>query len=170
MIFRADACCAFGKALTRHAAQGRRKALLIGLLTIQITVPTLAQGCEALTLTDGWVRQPAPVVHMTAAYFTLTNPGAQSLEIHTVSSPVFTHSTLHKSRVEAGQSSMRHLSSIEIGAGKVLVAAPGGVHLMLGGAVRELTEGTAVELVFHCADGTTLQASLPVLKSAPGKH
>lgn len=115
-----------------------------------------------LTVSDAWVRMPAPGADVTAAYLRARNPGERPLEVIGVESPVAEHAMLHETTVQAGQARMRQRDRLVIEPGATVALAPGGLHVMLHGLRRPLAVGERVELVLRLADGRAVSATAEV--------
>ncbi len=126
-----------------------------------------ALACEGLSVEHAWLRQPPPGADVAAAYFEARNNGDQPLTIQAVSSPDFKGAMLHTTRVVDGHAEMRAQGDVELAPGARFIAAPGGAHVMLFGAVQSVDAGQTLRLELLCAHGAPLQVALPVLRDAP---
>jgi copper(I)-binding protein len=117
---------------------------------------------QQLTLTDAWVRAPAPGMGMTAGFGKLANNGAGPIEIAGYSSPSFGDVSLHRTEMSDGMSRMREVSSLSLEAGEVLELAPGGYHLMLMSPTAPIEPGGAVTIEFTASDGRKFRFEAPV--------
>lgn len=128
----------------------------------------LLAGCEpvspapGLSLEDGWVRAVPPGMKMTAAYGSFTNQGMQTIEIISFSSDSFTDVSLHQTKIEKGVSTMKPLTGLLLAAGSSTTLQPGGLHLMLMNAKREIHPGDNIGLILVAANGEQFRFALPV--------
>lgn len=83
---------------------------------------------------------------MTAAYGELRNTGQESVQLLDYDSDAFASVSLHQSSTENGVSKMREQGIIQLEAGESLSLEPGGLHLMLMRASRELEVGDEIEI------------------------
>ncbi len=70
--------------------------------------------------------------------------------------------SLHETTLVDGVSRMREVERLPIAAGKTAELKPGGLHLMLMGALQPLQEGQRVPVTFVLADGSEVPAELVV--------
>lgn len=95
---------------------------------------------------EGWVRALPPGAGMTAAYGELWNQTSGVIHLNAFDSNAFSSVSMHQSIVEEGVSRMREQVDIQIAAGEVLHLQPGGVHLMLMRANRDVRAGDEIEI------------------------
>lgn len=94
-----------------------------------------------------------PGTDMTAAYGRFTNTGAETIEIASFESDSFATVSLHQTTIEGGTSRMNPVKTWSIEPGATAVLEPGGMHLMLMQATREIVPGSMVELSFILTSG-----------------
>ena len=135
------------------------------LFAASLAAPT--QACDGLRGDAAWVRLPPPTVGHAAAYLELRNEGGAPVIVRGASSPAFAHAMLHETRFVDGHAEMRHLAEITIAPGQRYALAPGGAHLMLGGARDPFEEGHYVELVLDCAEGPALSVWAEIRRGPP---
>jgi len=111
---------------------------------------------------NAWLRSPPPGGEVTAAYFTVRNPGSTALVVRGVESPVAMHAMLHETTVVDGQSRMRERERLEIPPNGTLTLEPGGLHVMLHGLRRPLAVGERVPLVLLLEDGGRIEITAEV--------
>lgn len=109
---------------------------------------------------------PGAMVH--AAYFTLTNAGAAPRLLVGVRAEGYAAAHLHRSTESGGVVTMSAVAIVEIGPGRSVDFAPGGLHVMLMRPAAPLAEGASVPLVLEFADGTLLQVAATVTARAHG--
>lgn len=116
----------------------------------------------AVVLEDGWVK--AAESGMSAAFGEVVNSTGADVTVVSVSTPASTSTELHETvQDDAGQMVMREKEGgFTVAAGESLSLAPGGNHLMLMGLVGPLQAGDEVDLTLTLADGTSVDATVPV--------
>jgi copper(I)-binding protein len=148
-----------------------------GLLTALIVLVAVSGGISAANLTDvevtgrdqlsvqaAWVAEAMPGQSMTAAYMTISNEGDIDENLVSVESEVAENLELHEMVQQGDMMRMRRVDSIVIGPGEDVALEPGGLHIMLIGLTREVTEGDTVELNLIFESGANLTVSAPVKK------
>jgi len=124
--------------------------------------PVLAAEETKPVVENAWLRSPPPGGEVTAAYFTVRNPGSTALVVRGVESPVAMHAMLHETTVVDGQSRMRERERLEIPPNGTLTLEPGGLHVMLHGLRRPLAVGERVPLVLLLEDGGRIEITAEV--------
>jgi len=100
-----------------------------------------------IAVSDAWVRAPTGLGTLTAAYFEITNSGAQPDTLLRVSVPAATSAMLHQSSTGPdGVTSMLPVPTLVVPAGATVTLAPGGYHLMVDGAPASLVAGDHLEI------------------------
>ncbi len=116
-------------------------------------------------VTNPWAR---PSTGKTgAAYFTLTNHGTSDDTLVSVESDAAAKVQIHDMTMDGNIMRMRKLAALPLPAGKSVNVAPGGLHVMLIGLTKPLTEGGSIvmHLVFAKAGG--LDVAVPVQMKPP---
>ncbi len=122
-----------------------------------------SQSSAKLQVSDAWVRLPPPGSQMVAVYLTITNRGSTLAQLIGVQVDGAMSSDLHETSVDqAGVSSMRIISSLEIQPGESKSLSPGGLHVMVVGLNRHLREGDQLSVSLNFKDRPALQASAVV--------
>ncbi len=116
----------------------------------------------AIAIDHAWARATAPSARNGAAYFVLTNRGAEADRLVAASSPVAEKAELHTHQAENGVMRMRPVDSIAVAPGGTATLAPGGLHVMLLGLREPLVKGGTfpLTLVFEKAGTTTVPVSV----------
>lgn len=117
----------------------------------------------ALEFSDSFVRGLPPGQKNTAAFFTVSNAGSQAWTIVRVASDVAERAEIHRHEHSDGMMRMRELESLTIDARSSIKFVPGGLHLMLIGLKRPLTESDRVTLHFFNDAGEAVEAEFPVI-------
>lgn len=125
-------------------------------LTIQVAllaacVTTAAWACD-LKVEGAWIREAPPNAMALAGYAKLSNTGAATLKIQSVTSAAFASVEAHQSVTENGMAMMRPLT-VEIPANSSVEFAVGGKHFMLMQPKQPLKKGDVVNLVIKDAAG-----------------
>lgn len=127
------------------------------------TVPT-----RTIRVEFAWVRAAPPRAMMMAGYMTLHNDGADPARLVSADSDVFGVVQTHRTLIVDGISRMRQVAEVTIPAHQVLRLEPGGLHLMLMQARRELKVGDKVNFRLHFTGGSVLDLVAVVSAEAPG--
>lgn len=85
--------------------------------------------------------------HTTAAYMTVTSPAQDRLL--SVSCDCADRVEIHRTVVEGGVARMTGPEPVEVPAGRPVVFAPGGRHLMVMGLKAEISPGKVVTMTLH---------------------
>jgi copper(I)-binding protein len=110
-----------------------------------------ARAAETVTISNAWVRAPAPGQKVAGAYMDVISARAAALV--GVTSPVAASAELHTMTLEAGVMKMRPVESIDLPARKPVKLAPGALHVMLVDLKGPLKEGDRVPLVLSVRHG-----------------
>jgi periplasmic copper chaperone A len=127
---------------------------------VLLALPALA--CAgAPTVADAWARATPPGVDVGAAYLTITG-GSTDDRLLGASTERASMVHLHTVEESGGVASMRPVDSVAVPAGKQVVLAPKGMHLMLMGLARPLVAGEtfALNLRFENAGEQTVQVTV----------
>ena len=129
-----------------------------------------APASEPLTVSNAWVRSPAPGQKVAGAYMELKSDATATLV--GVSSPAAARVELHSMALDAGVMKMRPVENIALPPGTAVKLAPGGLHIMLLDLKRPLKEGDKVPLTLSIrhAGATTqvkVEATVKAAASAP---
>jgi copper(I)-binding protein len=116
-------------------------------------------GCEPpreIHVSDGYVRLGAVPGRPAAAYFEL-HGGATDATLISVISDVAIKAEMHESMQSGSMSSMKPIDHIPLPAGKDVIFAPGGKHVMLFDVNPVIKPGGVVPLTLTFADGQRVQ-------------
>lgn len=113
----------------------------------------------SLVITDPWSRPTFDGMPVGVAYLSITNQGATEDILIAARTPAAARVEFHRTLIEGGMAKMRSSGSVAIAANSTVVAAPGGLHLMLLDLTAPLVAGTNVPLVltFQSAGEITVQ-------------
>jgi len=157
-----------------HVSSLLRLSCLLALLVLAgaCSPRTPSPGDAVITITDPWVRQPAPGAPVAGAYLHLTNPGVHDDRLLAVETPAAGRVEIHEMQTQAGMMQMRKLEhGLALPAGETTHLAPGGLHLMLITPKEELAAGAEVSMTlkFERAPAQTVVFAVRSLMDA-GKH
>jgi copper(I)-binding protein len=154
--------------------------LLLPIAWLALASATICMGAFARPVPDmalappkgvhvesAWVRAAPPGAMMLAGYMTLRNDGRVPVIFKSAQSDAFGMVELHRTTIVNGVSTMRAAGDQTIAAGGALRIEPGGLHLMLMQARRELKVGDKVHFRLHFADGAALDVVAQVSSDAP---
>jgi periplasmic copper chaperone A len=132
------------------------RTFLAVLAACLIAAPALSHSITAgdLEIIHPHIPQPSASAKAAAAYFGITNSGADADRLIGVEVSVAASAMLHLSSVNAeGVASMAHVDFIDLPAGETTLLEPGGYHVMVMGPSRALIEGEMVPgaLIFEKA-------------------
>ncbi|MBV6396534.1 MAG: hypothetical protein HFACDABA_02132 [Anaerolineales bacterium] len=123
------------------------KRILISLLAIALL--TACAGPRAIEVKNPWARA-ALTGENSAVYFEIRNGLSEADEVIGVSSEVAEAVEVHFSSLNAdGVMQMKRQDSVPLEAGAEVTFAPGGLHVMLIGLVRDLNAGDSFSLTLH---------------------
>ena len=123
------------------------------------------QSTAELSVEGAWVRALPPTQSTTAAYLTLVNGGAQSVEVASASAEIAGRVEFHTTREVDGYVRMEQLPGLSVPAGQSLALAPGGAHLMLLELARMPAVGETVRLCLRTASDQEICTDAEVRKS-----
>lgn len=126
-----------------------------------------AATCEALLVTDAWVREAPPSAGAAAGYLTVFNSGSGPVVVTGAASPDFGRVMMHATEQVDGQMRMRPMERVTLAAGGKHVFRPGGDHLMLMKPRAAFVSGDEVRLELQCRAGEPRGVTAPVRRDAP---
>lgn len=134
--------------MTRHLIA----ALAAGLFSVS----ALAQ----VSVTEPWVRATVPAQKSTGAFMQVQSATpARLVEVRT---PVAGRAEIHEMAMEGQVMRMRQVKGIDLPAGKPVLLASGGYHVMLLDLKRQLKAGESVELTLVVEDGAAKRQDVKV--------
>ncbi len=119
-----------------------------------------------LTIDRAWVRLAPPGAPAMAGFMAVTG-GSRDVMIQSASSPDFARVEIHEMTMNDGVMQMRALPELDVPADARVTLAPGGEHLMLIDAKRELAAGDKVAITFVLSRGDPLVVEFTVGTAAP---
>jgi len=132
---------------------------LAALALLAITAGAAA--ADGPTVSQAWARATAPGVDVGAAYLTIDGGDADdSLVSASSSRAAMVH--LHTVEESGGVAKMRAVDGIDVPAGKRVVLAPKGTHIMLMGLAKSLVAGESFPLELRFAKAGELGVTVLV--------
>ena len=144
---------------------------LRALFAIALTLVSSASGAsDTLIISDAWVRATPPGKMMTAGYASLENVSKDVITITGVSAEVAGHTSLHETRIERDQSTMRPVAKLSIKAGERVSLKPGGLHIMLMKLSESLTDGQSIDICLELENNDSLCSAFSVTRHRKAEH
>lgn len=141
------------------------RSLLIGSLLLG---QSLAQAADTLAVTGVWSRAMPTNATNGAAYFVISNTGAQPDRLLSAYSDRAERTELHTHvHTQDGLMRMQPVETIEIPAGETLAFKPGSYHVMLLGLKQPLKAGEHLNLSLTFEKQGQLQLEVPIQEQAP---
>lgn len=142
-----------------------KHAFLTAALVTVSAGTAFAGGVEDRILVEApYVRLMPPSQPNTGAFMVLENRDDKDHKLVKAESPAAKVVELHEHVHDGGMMKMRPVKDIDIKARSKTALAPGGLHVMLIGLVKPLTEGETVSLTLTFEDGSNKRVSAPVKK------
>jgi len=158
--------------LVRRALPDLALPALSGL--VLLALPALATA-GAPSVSDAWARATPPGVSVGAAYLTITG-GSTSDRLVGADTDRASMVQLHTVEESGGVASMRQVDGVPVPAGKRVVLAPGGTHIMLMGLGKPLLAGETFPLQLRFENSgervvqVTVRAAGEPGPAAPAEH
>ena len=125
---------------------------LIALAFGFVALNTSAEGMD-IQIQGPWVMAAPPNVKVLAAYMEINNTGEKPRTLIGVSSPAFDQVGIHRSVLHENMVRMEQLKELTIPAHASVVLKPGGSHLMLTDAKKQLRIGDQVPMTLTFSNG-----------------
>jgi hypothetical protein len=138
------------------------------IFLVLVAISSLLAACQPSRITSGvmdvrnaWAR-PASTGDNGAVYFVIENGTAQDDVLLSAEADVATAVELHLSQMDGDHMSMHQQEQVVLPAGEAVEFSPGGLHIMLVGLMRDLTNGETFEirLEFARATGQTVTVTV----------
>jgi len=145
-----------------------RRALMSVVLA---ALPAIASA-GAPVVSDAWARATPPGVDVGAAYLTITG-GSSNDRLVGAQTDRAAMVHLHVAGESNGVATMRPVDSVAVPAGKRVVLAPKGTHIMLMGLTRPLVAGETFTLTLRFEETgaqtaqVTVRAAVDAARAAP---
>ena len=129
-------------------------------------------GQSRIAVSGAWARPGVGIGGTTAVYLEIENSGDGPDKLVGVETPAAEKAQIHVSRMDGDIVRMRRLDSLAIFEGERKVFSPGGLHVMLMGMKRDLTEGDhfPLILVFEKAGRITTEVAVQNQAATPTGH
>jgi copper(I)-binding protein len=121
----------------------------------------------ALQIDHPCIRETPPAATVGAGFLKITNGGRKADALVAVSSPAAARVEIHETRMDGGVMRMRSIARLELPAGRSVVAAPGGLHLMLIGLKSPLKAGERVKATLQFERSGSIEVEFHVSKTDP---
>lgn len=147
----------------RNRAKPFRQRRLWRNVCLAWSLAALAVACShpaALTVSDAWIRSPAPGGQTAAGYFKLANHTAKAVVLTGAQSDACASIEMHTTESDGTTMRMRPLDHVEVPPGGTVTFEPGGHHLMLLHYAGVTAPTIDVTLRFE--DGTNLRVPFEV--------
>lgn len=113
---------------------------------------TSSSAADHITVSNAWIRPPAPGQSVTGAFLTLTNSSGTASALTSASSSVASVVEIHETSMSQGVMRMRKVSHVDIPANGSAELKPGSFHIMLIDLEKELQPGTSEMLTLTFSD------------------
>ncbi len=120
-----------------------------------------------LTIIHAWSRPNLPN-RPAAAYMAIANDGETADKLLSVASPAFETIELHTVIKDGDVMKMQPVQSIDVPADDTAVLEPGGLHLMLFGAVRAFKDGDSFPATLTFQEAGPVEITVKVEKRTSG--
>ena len=137
---------------------------IISAALIFISNATFAE----LQITNATVRLLPPSVPNTSAYFTVRNTGDQDITLIGGQTKIASKAELHNHIMHGDVMRMEKQNAVVVPAGKTLIFAPGGLHMMIFGLTESLNKSQTVTLNLLTQDGQQIRFDAIVV--SPNQH
>jgi hypothetical protein len=114
-------------------------------------IASLSVAADGPTISQAWARATAPGVDVGAVYMTIEG-GAKADELVSASTPRASMVHLHTVEESGGVARMRPVDGVAVPAGKRVLLAPKGTHVMLMGLAQPLVAGETFPLHLRFAN------------------
>jgi len=132
-----------------------------GLATLALLATAGPAAADGPTISQAWARATAPGVDVGAVYLSIDG-GAKDDSLISASSVRAAMVHLHTVEESGGVAKMRAVEGIDVPAGKRVVLAPKGTHIMLMGLAKPLVAGETFPLELRFAKAGELGVTVIV--------
>ena len=132
---------------------------------ILLAVPLLASGCRAERLPELGAAELRSTGQggTTAGYFSLKNPGPDTLLVDSITLGVARLIEVHETTIDSsGVARMRPVGKLTVPPDSTVTLRPGGLHLMVMDVTRELRAGEQIPMTVWLSDGHGLVTAASV--------
>ncbi len=132
-------------------------------VVIGFTAASVA-GSDKVVIEDAWSRASIGTGRPGVAYMKIRNTGDLAVTLRSIGTDIALKPEIHlTSTTNQGVSSMAPVGEIEIAPGKAVMLEPGGLHAMLMGLQRKMTEGESFFMTLAFSDGGEVTVEIPIL-------
>jgi copper(I)-binding protein len=124
---------------------------------------------DLVTVEEPFARATAPGMPMSGAFMTILNHGATEHFVVNANSDIARNVELHTHTREGGMMRMRRVAHLHLKPNQKKILKPGGLHIMLMGLHKALTEGDSINIELEFEDGSNKSVTVPV-KSISAAH
>lgn len=138
---------------------------------IALTIGFVSFGAFAgsdIQIQDPWVQAAPPNVKILAAYMEIRNNGEKPQILTSVASPDFSEVGIHQSVMHGDMVHMEQLKELAIPQRASVVLKPGGLHLMLMDAKKQLRAGDQVPMTLTFKNGEKIAVKAIVRSGQTG--
>ncbi|MBS0448946.1 MAG: copper chaperone PCu(A)C [Proteobacteria bacterium] len=150
------------------------KPLLAGTAAALFALAAQAHDYQAGSIAIGhpYARSTVPAQVNGGAFLSLKNEGSSDDKLIGVSGDVAGSVELHEMAMEGNVMKMRQVDGVALPAGKTVMLAPGGYHVMLLGLKAPLKQGDSfpLKLTFEKAGTTTVTVDVEGAAADHSKH
>lgn len=150
-----------------------RAAGMVGAAIVLVGGIAAAETYSAggLQIASPWARATPKGSTVTAGYLTITNKGTETDRLVGGSAEMAARLEVHETVTEDGVGRMRQVKNLEIKPGQTIELKPGGMHVMLVGLKKPISQGQTIKgtLVFEKAGTVAIEFAVqpPGASSAP---
>ena len=117
---------------------------------------------EGIQIEEAWAR-PGMTGGMSAAYFRISNGGAETDYLVSAKSEVAALTEIHESyQADGGMIGMRQVERVEVPSMSSVMFQQGGLHVMFIQLTQDLNAGDTIALTLEFASGETQVVDVPV--------
>ena len=139
------------------------KTLAALVIIIGFSAASVA-GSDKVLIEDAWSRASIGTSRPGVAYMKIRNTGDLAVTLRSIGTDIALKPEIHRtSTTNQGVSSMTPVGEIEIAPGKAVILEPGGLHAMLMGLQRKMTEGESFLMTLAFSDGGEVTVEIPIL-------
>ena len=133
-------------------------------------IAPLAAAASTVDVHSPYVRAVPPGQANSAAFMALKNNSAKAVSLIRAQSSIAEVVELHTHTMDQGVMKMRQVSEITIPGNGTTRLQPGGLHIMLIGLKKNLSEGEQVTVRLHFSNGSMAIVEMPVKAVMAGMH
>jgi len=138
-----------------------RLSLLLVAWTPALVLSADAGSAHKIQVQDCWIRL-LPGKLPSAAYMRVVNAGNEDVVLTSAGTSAYARTMLHTTTQSQGMSRMQHVHQVVVPAQGQVEFAPGGLHVMLEDATREVRVGDAIPLVLAFSQGQSVEVDCAV--------